>query len=64
MVVEPMSRVKQIRQEKGLSRRELAERADITRGYLARIEQGYHKAPIRTLARIAKALGVPIGNIV
>lgn len=58
-----MSQVKSLRKEKGLSRRELAERADISPRYLARIERGSLKAPIKALARLANALEVPIGEI-
>jgi len=59
-----MLQVKRVRKEKGFSQRELAEKVDITRGHLARIEQGRSKPPIRTLARLAAALKVPIGEII
>ena len=58
-----MSQVRSLRKEKGFSQRELAEKADISPGYLARIERGSLKAPIKALARIANALEVPIGEI-
>jgi transcriptional regulator with XRE-family HTH domain len=58
-------RVRALRQRKGLSQLELAKRAKITQPYLAQIEAGVRKNPsLKTLQRLAKALGVTVGKLV
>jgi transcriptional regulator with XRE-family HTH domain len=56
--------LKQIREAKGLSQLDLAERAKVSQGYLSDLEAGEKKNPgIETLRKIAKALGVPVAEL-
>ena len=55
--------VKRLRSEHGLSQQALADKAEIHRVYLARIE-GAVKAPsLEVLERLAKALKVKVGRL-
>ncbi len=56
--------LKTIREQKGLSQRELAAKAKTTGAYIAQIEGGARKNPsIAVLQRLAKALGVPVTEL-
>ena len=55
--------IKQLRREKGMTQVELAEKAQISRVTLVFLEKGDKEATTKTLASIAKALGVPIGSL-
>jgi transcriptional regulator with XRE-family HTH domain len=56
--------LKQIREAKGLSQLHLANRAKVSQGYLSDLEAGEKKNPgIETLRKIAKALGVPVTEL-
>jgi transcriptional regulator with XRE-family HTH domain len=57
-------RLRQLRDERGLSQRALAEKAGISREYLARLETGRQDPTLSTLEKIAKALKVRVGTIV
>ena len=48
----------------GLSQEKLAERADLARNYIGNIERAEYKVTVETLARIAKALGVRVRDLV
>jgi transcriptional regulator with XRE-family HTH domain len=51
--------VRELREARGLSQAQLADRAQITHGYVAVIEAAQQRLPPRAiLARVAKALGV------
>lgn len=56
-------RVAEIRRSRGLTQEQLAERADVSAGYLARIESGTKRATVDTLNAIAVALGEPLGAL-
>jgi transcriptional regulator with XRE-family HTH domain len=56
-------RIKALRQKRKLSQEALAERAGITRGYLARLETGRHEPTLTMLGKLAKALKVEIGGL-
>jgi transcriptional regulator with XRE-family HTH domain len=56
-------RLQQLRQARDLSRQELAERAGISREYMRRLEAGRQDPTIGTLQRLAKALGVPVAEL-
>jgi transcriptional regulator with XRE-family HTH domain len=51
-------RIKALRSAKGWSQEQLAERASIQRSYLADLERGYRNPSVRTLVKVANALGV------
>jgi transcriptional regulator with XRE-family HTH domain len=52
-------RVRQLRELRGLTQAQLADRAQITHGYVTVIEAGQQRLPPRgIIARLARALGV------
>ena len=52
------------REEKGITQRDLAQRAKVTPGYIAQLETGLRKNPsLPVLRRLAKALGVPVTEL-
>ena len=56
-------RLKRLRETKGLTQEALAKRADMSRAYLARLEMGRHDPPLSRLHKLAKALGVPVTEL-
>jgi len=54
--------VRQARREAGLTQNQLAERAQIDQGYLARIERGLKWPSLETLYRLAEAVGLPASS--
>jgi transcriptional regulator with XRE-family HTH domain len=58
-------RLKKLREEAGLTQRELAERAEVSLSIVFQIEQGAKKDPrISTLVALAEALGVSVDELV
>lgn len=55
--------VRAIRLNAGLSPLDLAERAQIGKATVYRIENGTHTPRVKTLAAIAAALGVPVSAL-
>jgi XRE family transcriptional regulator, regulator of sulfur utilization len=55
--------LKKLREAKGLSQAELAERADLSREYVNKIEAGKYDPPLSTINALAKALGVKAGRL-
>lgn len=53
-------RITELRQGKDLTQKELAERVGVSVSYLSRIEEGAEKPHLKTIARIAKCLGVKL----
>jgi transcriptional regulator with XRE-family HTH domain len=47
-----------------LSQEKLAEKADLTRNYIGQIERAEKRIHLETLAKIAKALGVRVRDLV
>lgn len=59
MGIEDLARLlRQLRTEKGLSQSALAERAGLSRNFVAQIERGESLPTVATLSRLAAALGV------
>jgi len=56
-------RVKAWRERRGLTQEQLAEKAGISRGFLARLETARHDPKLSTLEKIAKALKVDIAKL-
>jgi len=52
--------IRRIRQEKGMSQGDISRALDMDRGYISRIENGTKNPTILNLEKIAKALGVPV----
>jgi transcriptional regulator with XRE-family HTH domain len=53
-------RVRRLRKKRGMSQQGLAQRAGLSREYVARLETGQHNPSLATLQKLAKALGVPV----
>lgn len=51
--------VRQFREISGLSQEGLAERADLDRTYVSGVERGVRNPTLRTIEKLANALGVP-----
>ena len=58
------SPVRAFRDHRGLTQRDLSERADISVGYLSEIEHGRKPGSVRVLARIAAVLGTRLDALV
>lgn len=58
------NRVREWRTRRGLSITELAERANMKRPNLSRLEHGQHVPSLETLERVAGALGLPVAELV
>lgn len=56
-------RVKEWRERRGLTQEQLADKAGISRGFLARLETARHDPKLSTLEKIAKALKVDIAKL-
>lgn len=55
--------LKRLRKEKGLTQEELADKVDIGRSYICKIEKGILEPSISTLGKIAKVLGTDIKEL-
>jgi len=62
-VAKMAKRLQQLRAAKGWSQRDLAERAGISREYLARLETARQDPTLRTLEKLAKALHVKVSTL-
>ena len=51
------------RKARGLTQQELADRAGVEQKQVSRIERGEISPTVDTVAKIARALGVPIGDL-
>lgn len=56
-------RIRHLRLRTGLSQEKLADKAGMDRTYYAGIERGERNPSVTNLAKIAVALGVPIGTL-
>lgn len=52
-----------VRYAKGISLRELSERAHVSKSYLQRIEAGEAAPSLEVMVRLARALGVPLDDL-
>ena len=57
-------RVRDLREQQGLSQDRLAVDADMHKNYLGAIERGQYNVSLRTARKLANALGVPLGTLV
>ena len=53
-------RVRTLRNQRGMTRKALAEHADVSERYLAQLEAGLGNGSIVLLRRIARAIGLPV----
>ena len=56
-------RLKKLREARGLTQEQLAEKAGFSRAYIARLEIGRHDPALSTLEKLAKALKVKVGRL-
>jgi transcriptional regulator with XRE-family HTH domain len=57
------TRIKQVRERRGWTQAELAKRAGISRGYVARVEINLQDPRLSMMVRIAKALHVSMAEL-
>lgn len=55
--------LRDIRQQKGLTLRQVASRASVALGYLSEVERGQKEVSSEILAAVAEALDVPISKL-
>ena len=56
--------VRRQRQNRQMSVREVADAADVTEHEVRRVELGYHEPTIRTVRRLASALGTEVSELI
>ena len=56
--------MKRIRTKKGISQGDIARTLVLGRGYISNIENGKTNPTLATIAKLAKALGVPIEDLI
>lgn len=56
-------KIKAIRMEKGITAKDLAEKADVTPGYISQIERDLISPSLSTLMRIANAIDTPLVSL-
>jgi transcriptional regulator with XRE-family HTH domain len=57
-------RLKSLRAQRKLTQQRLADKAGISRGYLARLETARQDPTLSTLEKLAQALGVKVSKLV
>lgn len=55
--------IKKIRNSKGLTQEDLAEKSDINVSYLAKIENGYVNTTVRYLIKLSRGLKVKVKDL-
>jgi putative transcriptional regulator len=53
-----MANMRRIREDRGLTQRELGERMDVSAPYIAELEAGRHTPSLKLAERVAEALGI------
>jgi transcriptional regulator with XRE-family HTH domain len=61
--VDVEARLKNLRLDRGMTLQQLAEKADLTRGYLSLVERGIKTPSIAALIRLANALNVNVAEL-
>jgi XRE family transcriptional regulator, regulator of sulfur utilization len=65
MTIEQFSMVlRQLREERGWSQEQLAERADLNRSYLGEVERGSAVPSIVTVSKLAGALDIRLSSMI
>ena len=57
------TRLRQLRNERGYSQEELAERASLHRNYVGGVERGERNVALENIVKLAKALSVKPGDL-
>jgi transcriptional regulator with XRE-family HTH domain len=56
--------LRRIREDRGLTQEQVAQKAGVTKQYITMLERGARKTPsLPVLKRLAKALGVPVTEL-
>jgi len=63
LTTEVAQRVRAMRSRRGLTRKNLAHHSNVSERYLAQVESGEANVTLALMARIAKALGVPLESL-
>ena len=64
MPVDRMARtVRTLRQARGLTQAQLADKSGVTREYIARLEAGRYDPSLSVIEKVAKALKVKVGKL-
>lgn len=56
-------RLREVREEAGISQEKLAELAKLHRTYVSSVERGKNNISLVNIERLAEALGVPMGDL-
>jgi transcriptional regulator with XRE-family HTH domain len=56
-------RIKTLREARGITQADLARKASVSAGYIARLETRRHDPKLSTLVKLAKALNVTVGEL-
>ena len=56
-------RLREARRSKNLTLSELAERSDLTKGFLSQVERDMTSPSVGTLLRLCRALDLPVGHL-
>lgn len=65
MTIEQFSLVlRQLREERGWSQEQLAERADLNRSYLGEVERGHAVPSLITVSKLATALEIRLSSFI
>ena len=59
-----LEEIRQSRKEKGLSQEQLAKISGLSRSSIINFENGYRDPRVKDLRKIARALGVPIEQLI
>lgn len=62
-VIETGIRISELRRKRGVTQKQLAKRLDLSREYIAQIEQGKRVVSLWRLFQIARALGVTVSGL-
>jgi transcriptional regulator with XRE-family HTH domain len=55
--------MKKLRLEKGMSQGDICRKLDIDRSYISNVESGKKNPTLSTITKLAKALGVSVGEL-
>jgi transcriptional regulator with XRE-family HTH domain len=56
-------RIREERDKRGMTQQALADKTGLSRGFIARLETGRHDPSATTLAKLARALRVDVGDL-
>lgn len=63
IVIQVGKRIRALRETKGFSQEGLAEKSGLHRTYIGGVERGLRNPSLKSLVRMAKALGVGVGQL-